>query len=207
MRPGDSSGGGGRETVDDLQRVGKRRHPARTQPFSSRSRTVLLIQRALGVISSISIGLLVKFVFESPSLRQVTTQIIDSIDIHNKTNQLRVTLRCALRAPCPLGTPSTALLPYKMGNTLQRQNDRAGPNLQRDQAGAGLGSSTPSRQGKTQIKRIHGEADDNTGTFPSKASTSTTRSRAKEQPFASSCCRSKRTVTRGARAFCTCSGR
>src|ERR1039457_1079258 len=37
---------------------------------------------------------------ESPSLRQLTTHVIDSTAIHNKTNQLCVALRCALRAPC-----------------------------------------------------------------------------------------------------------
>lgn len=48
---------GGKETVDDVQRAGKRRHAAMTLPFSSRSLTVLLIQRGLVIVSSISKGL------------------------------------------------------------------------------------------------------------------------------------------------------
>ena len=79
---------GGRETADDVQRAGKRRHPVMTQPFSSRSRTVLLIQRALVIISSISIGLLVKFVLESDSLRHTSRQVAENNDIHKITKHL-----------------------------------------------------------------------------------------------------------------------
>lgn len=57
---------------------------------------------------------------ESPSLRHITKQVIEIPYKTNKTEDLKVIsdVRCVRTGR--LGSPNTALLPYKMGGTLQR---------------------------------------------------------------------------------------
>ena len=58
--------------------------------------------------------------FESPSLRHLTKQVIDIAYKTNKTDDLTVISDVRCVRTVRLGSPNTALLPYKMGGTLQR---------------------------------------------------------------------------------------
>jgi len=57
---------------------------------------------------------------ESPSLRQLTKQIIEITYKTNKTDDLNAIQNVRCVRTVRLGLPNTALLPYKMGDTLQR---------------------------------------------------------------------------------------